>query len=117
MLTPAELRRLEWHPIRNASKGGRPENYAIGGPDPAWRYSMACGHRSLPRVTICERGCKTAPAWGQPLTLNRTLQGLERFSHRYNPDRLPKSRQRDLWARAGHLGAERGYTFVPRQVA
>ena len=117
MLKPDELARLSWHPIRNASKGGRPENYAIGGPDGAWRYGMACGHRSVPRLTVCERGCKTAPAWEQPLTLNTRLQALERFNTRYDPSRLPRSRLRALQARASVLGAERGYRFVPRQVA
>lgn len=121
MLTRAETARLNWHPLRDVQRGGRPENYALtsegydakGG----LRYAMACGHRSLPSVTVCERGCKTAPAWQQPLTVNTRLAALERFNTRYDPSRLPASRLRELRARARTLGAENGYAFLPRQVA
>ena len=121
MLTPAETARLNWNPLRDIQKGGRPENYALSseGYDAkgGLRYMMACGHRSLPGITICERGCKTAPAWTQPLTLNANLMALERFNQRYDPERLPTSRLRALQARASVLGREHGYAFVPRQVA
>ena len=121
MLTPAEAARLNWHPLRDTSRRGRPENYALTsqGYDAhgSLRYLMACGHRSLAGVTVCERGCRTAPAWAQPLTLNTRLRELERFSHRYDPERLPRQRVRALQARASVLGRERGYGFVPRRVA
>lgn len=121
MLTPEETARLNWHPLRDVQRGGRPENYALSssGYDAkgGLRYLMACGHRSVPRLTVCERGCLTAPAWQQPLKVNQTLRALEAFSHRYDPSRLPRSRLDALHARAKVLGAEHGYGFVPRQVA
>ena len=121
MLTPDEVRRLNWHPGRDVQRGGRPENYALShlGYDAkgGLRYLMACGHRSVPRLTVCERGCLTAPAWQQPLKRNTTLQALSDFASRYDPSKLPTSRREALWARARALGAERGYAFAPRQVA
>ena len=121
MLTPEETARLNWNPLRDVQKYGRPENYALSsqGYDAhgGLRYAMACGHRSLPGVTICERGCKTAPAWTQPLVRNRTLEALERFSTRDRPDTMSRSRRTQRQARASLLGAEHGYRFVPRRVA
>src|SRR3990172_5170951 len=121
MLTPEEVRSLNWHPLRDTQRGGRPENYALSssGYDAkgGLRYFMACGHRSVPRLTVCERGCRTAPAWEQPLKRNTTLQALSDFATRYDPSKMPTSRREALWARARALGAERGYAFAPRQVA
>ena len=120
MLTREELARLNWHPLRDVQRGGRPENYALSsdGYDAkgGLRYLMACGHRSVPRLTVCERGCLSAPAWEQPLRRNRTLQALSAFSERHDASKLPTSRRRELWARARAYGAERGYAFVPRVV-
>ena len=121
MLTPEELSRLNWHPLRDTQHGGRPENYAIAssGYDAkgGLRYFMACGHRSVPRLTVCERGCRTAPAWEQPLKRNNALQALSDFAMRYNPEKLPESRRIELQARARLYGAQHGYAFAPRVVA
>jgi len=121
MLTPDEVSRLNWHPLRDIQSRGRPENYALAshGYDAkgGLRYLMACGHRSLPRLTICERGCRTAPAWRQPLRRNERLQALVNFTERYDADRLPRTRIRALQMRARAYGAERGFKFAPRQVS
>jgi len=121
MLTPEEVRRLNWHPLRDTQRGGRPGNYAIAssGYDAkgGLRYFMACGHRSVPRLTVCERGCRTAPAWEQPLKRNNALQALSDFAMRYNPERLPPARLRALQSTAKALGARHGYAFAPRVVA
>ena len=79
MLTPAQVATLSWNPIRDRP---RVENYAISslgrvtapqrdrwaryrkaGPRGPLFYLMACGHRSLPNATVCERGCLIAPSW------------------------------------------------------
>ena len=70
MLTARQVADLNWHPLRNLTKYGRPENYALAVEgyrgSTSLFYVMACGHRSLPGLTVCERGCRTAPSWPQP---------------------------------------------------
>ena len=121
MLVAHEVRRLNWHPLRDVQRGGRPENYALsvwsGPPGQPLRYLMACGHPSLPRLTLCERGCRTAPAWRQPLRRSEPLAALSKWSERYSPETLAKSSQTRLVRTAKALGARHGYGFVPRQVA
>ena len=121
MLVAHEVRRLNWHPLRDVQRGGRPENYALsvwsGPPGQPLRYLMACGHPSVPRLTMCERGCRTAPAWEQPLTRSRALESLTKFSLRYNPEKESEASRRKLVASARLYGAQHGYQFVPRQVA
>lgn len=78
MLFPAELAKVNWHPLRVL---GRTDNYALGhlgvvkGVERVRRgsmtgsfggpviYQMACGHSSLPGHAVCERGCLKAPAY------------------------------------------------------
>lgn len=116
MLKPDELARLNWHPLRTF---GRVENYAIMAEPRGGRlfYRMACGHRSLQSVTICERGCQTAPAYQQPDTRSPTLDALYKFSDRYDASRLPMSRLRGLWAHEKALGRQYGVQFIPRTIA
>ena len=118
MLTPGETAKLNWNPLVDVGRGSNVALTSLGyDAKGGLRYLMGCGHRSIPRLTVCERGCKTCPNWKQPLTLNTRLQALERFSRRHDPERLPRQRVRALQARASVLGRERGYGFVPRRVA
>lgn len=84
MLTPEQMRILDWHPLRVL---GRVENYALGLPRRTVKglvYGMACGHDSLPRVAACKQGCKEAPAYPAPYVLHENWAPVLKFNERHN---------------------------------
>lgn len=81
MYTREQLAALEWHPIKH---GKRTENYALSVMQVRpLIYWMACGHQSVPRQAICERGCKMAPAYPMPRVWSEEIVQEVKLRDRY----------------------------------
>jgi hypothetical protein len=107
-----ELAEVRWHPFRKrtsnyalhtygyhpmTTEGMRKRNGQGARPGHRLFYLMACGHRSLPGVSVCERGCLTAPEYPQDKTV-RFPHLEKRVKYLNEHDGVPKPEWRlDRW--------------------
>ncbi len=80
-----QLADLNWHPGKDVGRGPNCA-LAVWGRDPRngqVRYTMACGHLSVPGFTRCERGCTSAPNYRIPYTFEPHRAALGKYFERH----------------------------------